>query len=340
MTYSLHTLHSPSPAPEREPTGLGRFASEITLIAGFVLLALWLIALLTYSPQDAAWSTSGVGLPVHNRAGRLGAWIADISYFLLGFSVWWCVAVCVRLWLAVLASRLRGDASGVAAVAAPAPVVVHRVVFWVGLVLLLCASTGLEWSRLYSLETRLPDHSGGALGYLVGPLGVKWLGFAGAGLVSIALGVIGSALVFGFSWMQVAERIGAWVDAQVQSRREKRELAQDRELGQQAVREREEILLEEREEIEVHHPQPVYIEPVIMELPPSDRVAKERQKPLFSEMPDSKLPQVSLLDGAQARQETVAPETLEMTSRMIEKKLKDFGVEVRVVLAQPGPVIT
>jgi S-DNA-T family DNA segregation ATPase FtsK/SpoIIIE len=339
MTYSLHPLHSSSPAPQREPTGLGRFASEITLIAGFVLLALWLIALLTYSPQDAAWSTSGVGLPVHNRAGRLGAWIADISYFLLGFSVWWCVAVCVRLWLAVLADRLRGDAAGVTA-AAPAPVVAHRVVFWVGLVLLLCASTALEWSRLYSLEPRLPDHSGGALGYLVGPLGVKWLGFAGAGLVSIALGVIGSALVFGFSWMQVAERIGAWMDAQVQSRREKRELAQDRELGQQAVREREEILLEEREEIEVHHPQPVYIEPVIMELPPSDRVAKERQKPLFSEMPDSKLPQVSLLDGAQLRQETVAPETLEMTSRMIEKKLKDFGVDVRVVLAQPGPVIT
>ena len=57
-------------------------------------------------------------------------------------------------------------------------------------------------------------------------------------------------------------------------------------------------------------------------------------------MPDSKLPQVALLDGAQLRQETVAPETLEMTSRMIEKKLKDFGVEVRVMLAQPGPVIT
>ena len=35
-----------------------------------------------------------------------------------------------------------------------------------------------------------------------------------------------------------------------------------------------------------------------------------------------------------------SPETLEMTSRLIEKKLKDFGVEVRVVLASPGPVIT
>jgi DNA segregation ATPase FtsK/SpoIIIE, S-DNA-T family len=49
---------------------------------------------------------------------------------------------------------------------------------------------------------------------------------------------------------------------------------------------------------------------------------------------------VDLLDGAAGRQETVSSETLEMTSRLIEKKLKDFGVEVRVVLAQPGPVIT
>jgi len=47
-----------------------------------------------------------------------------------------------------------------------------------------------------------------------------------------------------------------------------------------------------------------------------------------------------LLDGALLRQETVAPETLEMTSRLIEKKLRDFGVEVRVVAAAPGPVIT
>ena len=78
----------------------------------------------------------------------------------------------------------------------------------------------------------------------------------------------------------------------------------------------------------------------MVEVPKSTRVAKERQKPLFAEMPDSKLPQVALLDEALLRQETVSNETLEMTSRMIEKKLKDFGVEVRVVLAQPGPVIT
>jgi DNA segregation ATPase FtsK/SpoIIIE, S-DNA-T family len=67
---------------------------------------------------------------------------------------------------------------------------------------------------------------------------------------------------------------------------------------------------------------------------------KERQKPLFIELADTKLPQVDLLDAAPGRTESVAPETLEMTSRLIEKKLKDFGVEVRVVAASPGPVIT
>jgi S-DNA-T family DNA segregation ATPase FtsK/SpoIIIE len=333
MTYSLHTLQSSAPNGAQAPVGVGRFANEVGLVAGFLILALWLIALVTYSPQDAAWSTSGAGLPLVNRAGRLGAWLADTSYFLLGFSAWWCVAVGMRVWLSLLANRLRGERT--------VPAVRQHLVFWLGLMTLLCASTALEWTRLYSLEPRLPDHSGGALGYLLGPLSVKWLGFAGSGLVCIALGLIGLALVFGFSWVHVAERIGAWVDAQVQSRKREREREEDREFGQQAMREREEILLEERVETVEHHAPPVLIvEPVHKEPPRSERVAKERQKPLFTEMPDTKLPQVDLLDGALLRQETVAPETLEMTSRMIEKKLKDFGVEVRVVLAQPGPVIT
>jgi len=56
---------------------------------------------------------------------------------------------------------------------------------------------------------------------------------------------------------------------------------------------------------------------------------------LFTELADSKLPQVDLLDKPPARVERVAPESLEMTSRLIEKKLSDFGVEVRVVAAQP-----
>jgi S-DNA-T family DNA segregation ATPase FtsK/SpoIIIE len=69
-------------------------------------------------------------------------------------------------------------------------------------------------------------------------------------------------------------------------------------------------------------------------------MARERQKPLFNDMPDSRLPQVDLLDDSQAKHDPVDAETIEFTSRLIEKKLRDFGVEVKVLAAAPGPVVT
>ena len=62
--------------------------------------------------------------------------------------------------------------------------------------------------------------------------------------------------------------------------------------------------------------------------------------PLFADMPDSPLPPLHLLDQATQQVEVVSADTLEFTSRLIERKLKDFGVEVKVVAAYPGPVIT
>lgn len=342
MTYSLDTLNSRTSASAGSPGGVKRFAHEVSLILGLLALIFWLGALISYSPQDAAWSTTGSTEAVaalkpgeavtRNWGGRLGAHLADASYFLFGFSVWWALAAGVRAWLGSLARGLRSQAA--------VTTLRDRVRFWSCLALLLLASSALEWSRLYRFEFKLPGHAGGVLGYLAGPASVKWLGFTGSGLVWIAIGVIAVSVVFSFSWAHTAQRLGAWIDELIESRREKREIAEDLAVGRVAAREREETLHEERIEIEEHHPVPVLIEPTLVEIPKSERVAKERQKPLFSEMPDSKLPQVDLLDGALVRQETVAPETLEMTSRLIEKKLKDFGVEVRVVAAAPGPVIT
>ena len=344
MTYSFNTLNSTRAANAQARSGWRRFADEILLVAGLLALVFWLVSMATYTATDVAWSTSGSGGSLMNRAGWLGAWLADASYFALGFSVWWCLAAGVRVWLSNLARWLRSRElilpTQEVAPSFPARYLPGRVAFWLGLLLLLAASTTLEWTRFYSLEARLPGHGGGIAGYFLGPLSVKWLGFSGSGLLAIAVGVLGASMVFRFSWAQVAERLGGWLYFQVDSRRNKREVAQDMALGRKAARARAKVVTVEREDIAVHHPEPMVIEPVLAEVPKSDRVAKERQKPLFTEMPDSKLPQVALLDSALERQETVAPETLEMTSRMIEKKLKDFGVEVRVVLAQPGPVIT
>jgi len=78
----------------------------------------------------------------------------------------------------------------------------------------------------------------------------------------------------------------------------------------------------------------------VVEIKKSERAQKEKQAPLFEELPDTPLPPLKLLDEAKADGERVTPETLEFTSRLIEKKLSDFGVAVKVLAAYPGPVIT
>ncbi|WP_158895066.1 MULTISPECIES: DNA translocase FtsK [unclassified Pseudomonas] len=52
------------------------------------------------------------------------------------------------------------------------------------------------------------------------------------------------------------------------------------------------------------------------------------------------LPPLSILDRAEKKQQSYSPEFLENMSRLLEVKLKEFGVEVIVESVHPGPVIT
>ena len=298
-------------------------------MASALVLLLFVLAMVTHDGRDAAFSTSGMGAGVKNKVGVLGARVSDIALFLFGYSAWWLVPVALRAWLSALAGSLRPDT---AAPTAP------RWMFWLGLVLLLTASSALEWTRLYRWEQLLPGHAGGVLGFTLGPLSMRWLGFAGSGVLWISALVLGLSLALRFSWLALADRIGERLDRLRETRQDRRELEEDKRLGEQAARERESVVEEQLAAVDEHVP--LVIEPSVSQIAPSQRVAKERQKPLFAELMDTKLPQVDLLDGVQQRQESMTPESLEMTSRLIEKKLKDFGVEVRVVAASPGPVIT
>ena len=301
---------------------------QLWLLAGAVLWLLAMLALVTHHSADAGFSTSGTGEALRNKAGQFGAWTSDFALFMLGHSVWWLPLVAARAWLSALARSLRGEPLHPGS----------RTAFWLGLCVLMAASTALESTRLYRFEALLPGHAGGVLGYSLGPQSVQWLGFAGSGVLWIAALVAGMALSLRFSWLKLAEALGERIDTFKERRQARRERAEDRRLGLEAQREREHVVEVERLAVEDHIP--TVIDKPVATPPASERVAKERQKPLFSELADTRLPQVDLLDAAPGRVESVTPESLEMTSRMIEKKLKDFGVEVRVVAASPGPVIT
>jgi S-DNA-T family DNA segregation ATPase FtsK/SpoIIIE len=326
MQYSDGRPSSSPSADSQSPSS--RLLAEARLIVAALLLALAALALATYRKSDRAFSTSGTGEPTSNWLGAMGAWFADTVYYIAGFSAWWLVllgaAWLVRRW------RRYG---------APPPE--DRFPRWVlalGLAALLVGSWILESTRAYPLSERLPFQAGGIMGNALGPWVQSWVGFTPAALIALVLVLVGASLAFGFSWLDLAERIGGWIEQRLGRAQHRREVEEDVRIGEQAAREREIEVLREREELPAVAP--IVIEKPVLEVPQSKRAIREKQKTLFSDMPDSPLPQLELLDAAPARQETMSADTLEFTSRLIEKKLSDFGVQVKVVAAYPGPVIT
>ena len=337
---SRNTRNGPSPLQTR----ISSLLREARWIL-FAALAAWLtLVLATWNPADPGWSHSVSAGAIHNRGGMLGAYLADILLYLFGFSAWWWVVLLlhrVRAGYRRLASHLRVTNS-------KQPEPLPRV-HWeegIGFFLLLVGSLGMEALRLASHGTHLPGASetasgaGGVIGHTLADLVSRSIGFTGSTLAFLVMVAIGLSLFFSFSWLALAERVGAWLEGLVRRVRDSYTARQDRKAGQVAKAVRTEQVEAQQEKLV--HEQPVRIEPAITVVPKSERVEKEKQQSLFFAPAggEGDLPAISLLDPPVANQETVSAETIEFTSRLIEKKLADFGVSVTVVAAQAGPVIT
>jgi S-DNA-T family DNA segregation ATPase FtsK/SpoIIIE len=296
----------------------------IILVAVYVAMVL-----LTYDRADPGWSHSALAERIHNAGGRVGAWIADLLLYVFGLSAYWLVVLCLY---AVAWGYRRLDGTSLSD---RRPFVVALA----GFSMLLFASSGLEALRFHSIKASLPLAPGGMLGAVLANLFSGTLGFTGGTLVLLTFFAIGVSLFTGMSWLTIMERIGAgleWLWSTVRGRIEQR---RDEKAGEIAAVAREAAVEEDRKRFIEDH-EPIRIEQPVREIPKSERVIKEKQQPLFQDLPDTPLPPLALLDEPPPDAETMSAEALEFTSRLIEKKLKDFGVEVKVLAAYPGPVIT
>jgi S-DNA-T family DNA segregation ATPase FtsK/SpoIIIE len=334
MTRTSQTYTRNTSPPQQLPSRLVKLLSEAKWLAIAVLSLYLALVLLTYARQDPAWSHASVVPRLHNWGGSFGAKVADALLFVFGLSAWWfCVLLFKSLWLGY--RRLSAGQAGEVE-----PIYrIEKIIRAIGFLMLLVGSVGIEHIRMYSLKVPLPRAPGGVLGALIGGSAQSALGFTGATLLLVLLFGLGFSLFFHVSWLTLAERIGGLLEDGILKMRDLYVAREDRKAGQAAAVKRDEAVVQERAKI-VEAP-PVRIEPQIVAVPKAEKVlAKERQGKLFSELRDTNLPPLSLLDEAPESQETVSVETLEFTSRLIEKKLSDFGVEVKVVAAYPGPVIT
>ncbi|WP_374564502.1 DNA translocase FtsK [Nitrosomonas sp.] len=291
--------------------------------------ALYLVMIfISYDRGDAGWSHSGETDQIQNAGGYAGAWLADLLLFLFGASAWWWVAFFLS---AIAWSYRRIDTAGIFDR--------HSMLLSVGgFFLLLTASSGLESLRFYSLNLSLPLLPGGMLGNTISHYLSQILGFTGATLTLLILIAVGFSQFTGLSWVRFVEKIGESVEDLLILLKHIWETRQDKFIGVIAAHVREKAVETEKKRIEnIPH---LHIEPPAATIVKSQRIVKEKQPSLFSDLPDSPLPPLHLLDEPEKNFEVLSKETLEFTSRLIERKLKEFGVDVKVVAAFPGPVIT
>ena len=323
------TQPSTAPLPKRL-AALLRESRWLLLIAVAIYLVLILYG---YNRNDSSWSHSASGVLTQNPGGILGAWLADVLLYVFGFSAWWWVPFLLHR-VHISYRYLHPDYE------------LHNGLFdkralWLSLLgysVLLLSSSALETIRMHSLAVQLPLAPGGMLGAILGNTMVQILGFTGSTLILLALLATGFSLFSGLSWLRLIDWLGSRAEAFYVWSRNAWQTWQDKRIGAKAFQARSATVREEKKRAEEH--EPIFIPARQTEIPKSARSVQEKQSTLFSEISDSNLPPLHLLDQAVVEVETISTETLEFTSRLIERKLKDFGVDVKVVAAYPGPVIT
>ena len=327
---------------------------------GALCAYLWM-ALLTYDPADPGWTHTSNVQHVQNAAGRAGAWFADVLFMALGyFAFLFPLLLAIKTFQVFRARHQPWSWNG-------------WLFSWrlIGLVFLILSGSALAYIH-FQFANNLPASAGGALGESLGQLAEAALNVQGSTLLLLAFFLFGLTVFTDLSWFKVmdltgkitldlAELIQSFFSRWWSARNERKQVvAQLREaddvvnevagsLSDSRERARvKERLLEREESLSKHmserdkRPAPVIPPPVPAKpVEQSKRVLKEKQATLFVDpLIEGSVPPLSLLDVAEKQQKQYSPESLEAMSRLLEIKLKEFGVEVIVESVHPGPVIT
>ncbi|HUS24158.1 MAG TPA: DNA translocase FtsK 4TM domain-containing protein [Candidatus Binatia bacterium] len=306
--------------------------------AGVALIVL--VALFSYRPEDPGWSSSGDGGSVKNLVGPAGAWLADVLLSLSGYVAFVLPVMVFLLGLFLYRGRDGEDVLQIA----PG---------WRALALLIAALSLMALSALHvgASPAWVPQGSGGIGGSLIGRGLVRLLNPVGATLMLLTILILALPLSLIFSWLQVLDRVGgatlslagmlrARHEATAAQRKSAPSAAPQArvqpQLGAAAPGEAAALLMpKEKEKEKKKRKMPAIAENQLL-LPMGDG-DKGGDVPPFKGDP---LPPLSILDPPRPASRGYSPEDLERISREVEGHLNDFGVEAKVVAAQPGPVVT
>ena len=287
-----------------------------------------ILALASYSGSDSSFSHSvDVGKNINNLAGVSGAYFSDFFLNIVGLSAWWLVFLSIYS-IFLIYPRIENENYEIKHL-----LIIH----YLGFLLLLLSSSTFEAGYAINFSAHLPSEQGGLLGNNIYGFLEKAMGYIGTLVFLVISFAIGFSLFTGWSWITISESIGNFICNLFKSIIEKFDDWKDRREGKKFEKQRTSFVESERRKLEDRLP--VKILDVKSIAKESVRVKREKQTNLFTDS-DATLPPLHLLDQPTNEVSVQSAETIEFISRLIEKKLLDFGIEAKVISAQPGPVIT
>jgi S-DNA-T family DNA segregation ATPase FtsK/SpoIIIE len=317
-------------------TGLSpvrRGLNEVVLIALIAFCIYLTLALFSYSATDPGWSYTGSTSEAENLVGRSGAWFADVLLFLFGFFAFLFPALLAhRCWLLFRERKQPHPFSWI--------MLLLRLS---GLLLTLAAGSGIASMHFYVSGQALPAGSGGILGKTLVDILIPAFSYVGSTLLLLSVFLIGITVATEISWLKVMDATGNIVldliDKLVVGGRKFGIWRKNRAEVKLSTATRRSALAAQEQKNKTRVP--LKIEKVAPKPEVSVRVEREKQGTLFRTKAVNGLPAIHLLDASKPEDKRgYSEEDLEAMSRLLELKLKDYGVIAEVVAVFPGPVIT
>ena len=314
------------PEPKRLSTQVHRALREGALVVFGAMALILFVALFTYDPSDPGFSQATGSGEVKNGVGRVGAMLADVLFNFFGRPAYlFTLMVFYVGWMLYREQKTQ--------IALTRMDFVLRGAGFVATLVTSCALSTLHFSPVGFNET-----AGGIIGQVVGGQLESMMKLLGASTLLFFLWVASVSLFLGISWFNVMDRIGRWCLTGFERFRQWLGELRDRAEGRRQLAARQDVIEVEKKR-KASRPKP-RIEPVLPALETSARAERERQVPLFEPAQAGELPPLALLDDPPQQQQGYSEDSLEAISRLVELKLKDFGIDVEVKSVSPGPVIT
>jgi S-DNA-T family DNA segregation ATPase FtsK/SpoIIIE len=291
---------------------------EIISILLFFLVIFVLISLLSYSHLDPSIHHAKSSAKIYNLFGMVGAQLAGLLVGLFGLGAFWIPVLLLIVGLHLLGHHPR-----------------KMITCTLGGGLLLIITTGSLLALKGGIMTILGSQfsSGGMVGIPLTSLLIKYANLSGAAIILVVLWIVGFILATGFSLIAFLKafsnqsiRLGQrmkqfhskWIKRREKSKKQIQIKAAQKTKRAQQIK------------IKAPKPKPIRTTPI-----PKQEVFKFMQGDSVLQMPS-----VNFLIDPEPASSAVDDENLRMQSKLLEKKLEDFGVNGKVVTVTPGPVIT